>query len=44
MSEKPIQKPEYVKQPLSRRQFAGRLAAVVGLGGATGYFALAPEG
>ena len=34
MSDKPIQKPEYVKQPLTRRQFAGRIAAVAGLGGA----------
>ena len=25
MSDKPIQKPEYVKQPLTRRQFAGRV-------------------
>lgn len=44
MSEKPIQKPEYVKQPLTRRQFAGRVAAVAGLGGAAAYLGLAPEG
>ena len=43
MSDKPIQKPEYVKQPLTRRQFAGRIAAVAGLGGAAGYLMLAPE-
>jgi len=44
MSDKPVQKPEYVKQPLTRRQFAGRVAAVAGLGGAAAYLALAPEG
>jgi uncharacterized protein (DUF362 family) len=41
---KPIQKPDYIKQPLSRRQFAGRIATAVGLGGAASYLALAPEG
>ncbi len=43
MGDKPIQKPDYVPARLTRRQFAGRIAAVAGLGGATGYFALAPE-
>jgi len=41
--EKPIQKPDYVKNPMTRRQFAGRIATVVGIGGAAGYLALAPE-
>ena len=42
-SDKPLQHPEYVKQPISRRQFALRIAGVIGLGGVAGYAGLAPE-
>ncbi len=41
--EKPIQKPEYVKKPLSRRAFVARAGAAAGLTAAAGYAALAPE-
>jgi len=40
---KPIQKPEYVKAPLSRRAFLARTGAVAGATAAASYFALAPE-
>jgi uncharacterized protein (DUF362 family) len=40
---KPIQHPDYVKDPLSRRAFFGRVAAAAGLGGGAAYLALAPE-
>jgi len=43
LREKPVQKPDYVKEPVSRRRFVSRLAAVLGLGGAASYLALAPE-
>lgn len=43
MSEKPVQKPDYVKEPVGRRRFVARLAAVLGLGGAASYLALAPQ-
>jgi len=35
--------PEYRKAPLTRRQFAGRVLTVAGIGAAGGYLALAPE-
>jgi len=38
------QHPDYVKAPMSRRRFASRVAAVLGLGGAAGYLAGAPAG
>ena len=41
--QKPIQNPDYVKEPVSRRRFVTRLAAVLGVGGAASYLALAPE-
>jgi len=44
LREKPVQHPDYVKAPVSRRRFVARLAAVLGLGGAASYLALAPQG
>ncbi|GAB4223358.1 MAG: hypothetical protein Kow0062_23280 [Acidobacteriota bacterium] len=40
--DRPKQHPEYVKQPLSRRAFAARVAAAAGLGGAAAWLAGAP--
>jgi uncharacterized protein (DUF362 family) len=40
---KPIQKPEYVKTPLSRRAFIARSGTALGVTTAAGYLALAPE-
>lgn len=39
---KGIQHPDYVKEPMTRRQMLGRIATVGGIAGATGYLALAP--
>lgn len=39
----PIQHPEYEKAPLTRRRFAARVAAVLGIGGAAAYLAEAPS-
>jgi len=41
--EKPIQHPDYVKAPMTRRQLMGRVATVAGITGGLGYFSLAPE-
>ncbi len=41
--EKPVQHPEYVKAPMERRQFFGKIAAAAGLTGAAGYVSFAPE-
>jgi len=41
--EKPTQKPEYIKEPLSRRAFIARTGAVAGVTAAASYLALAPE-
>jgi len=40
---KPIQKPDYVKAPLSRRAFIARTGIVAGATAAASYLALAPE-
>jgi uncharacterized protein (DUF362 family) len=40
---KPIQHPDYVKAPMSRRTLFRRVATATGLFGATSYAALAPE-
>ncbi|UCF69035.1 MAG: DUF362 domain-containing protein [Acidobacteriota bacterium] len=42
--DKPVQRPDYVKAPLSRRQFGTRIAAVLGIGGGAAYLAGAPAG
>lgn len=41
--EKPVQKPEYEKSPLTRRAFVSKVAVATGLGAAASYFALAPR-
>ena len=41
--DKPLQHPEYDKQPLTRRDFARRVLGTLGVGGAAAYLALAPE-
>ncbi len=43
MSRKPVQHPDYVKAPLTRRQVLTRAAGIAGVAGAAGYLALAPE-
>jgi uncharacterized protein (DUF362 family) len=43
VKEKPLQHPDYVKSPLSRRAFFGRVAAATTLTGGAAYLALAPE-
>lgn len=40
--QKPVQHPEYVKAPLSRRAFVTRSLVAAGVGGATAYLSLAP--
>jgi uncharacterized protein (DUF362 family) len=40
---KPIQRPSYVKRPLSRRAFLARTGTAIGVGAAASYLALAPE-
>lgn len=43
MKQKPIQHPEYVKEPIDRRTLFKRIAAAGGVAGAASYLALAPE-
>lgn len=44
MKQKPIQHPEYEKDPMDRRTFVRRIATVGGISSAVSYLALAPEG
>jgi uncharacterized protein (DUF362 family) len=39
-----LQHPEYVKAPMTRRRFVGRIATAAGIGGAAAYLAGAPAG